>query len=57
MIGMVAFIVDVPVGFPRAVDRSGPVQIFMWAALRKPGFAGRRPAHAIIVAARPSWSP
>jgi phosphate transport system permease protein len=54
MIGMVAFIVDVPGGFlePSTIL---PVQIFMWADFRKPR-SGRKPAPRSSCCS-PSWSP
>lgn len=48
MIGMVAFIVDVPKGFMDA-SSALPVQIYLWADSSEPGFAEKTSAAIIIL--------
>jgi phosphate transport system permease protein len=48
MIGMVAFIVDVPSGFTDAATAL-PVQIFLWADLPESAFQGRTAAAIIVL--------
>ncbi len=50
MIGMVAFIVDIPSGFTSAATIL-PVQIFMWADFPEPGFQQKTSAAILILLA------
>jgi phosphate transport system permease protein len=50
MIGMVAFIVDIPAGFTSAATIL-PVQIFMWADFPEPGFQQKTSAAILILLA------
>jgi phosphate transport system permease protein len=48
MIGMVAFIADVPTGFTDAATVL-PVQIFLWSDLPEPAFKARTAAAIVIL--------
>ena len=48
MIGMVAFIVDIPAGFTDAATLL-PVQIFLWSDLPEEGFKARTAAAIILL--------
>jgi phosphate transport system permease protein len=48
MIGMIAFIVDIPQGFTEAATAL-PVQIYLWSDLPEPAFQAKTAAAIIVL--------